>query len=253
MTQHEPEPKRAYKIVMIGDAAVGKTSIRRNYMGKSFRTDYLKTIGADFTSKRVTYDNETILLTLWDMAGQSIFHGMRSSFYQGCKCAIVVFEVTDRTTLANTLKWAEEASTYAKSSLQEIYLIGNKIDLVNQRIVELPEIQEYAKKIQKKTNLPVTVYQTSALTGENIQQLFLTMSKRLIHGVDAEKVRKDLSISTRSSEEMIDTKEFQSQHKSKEQLLSELPAVLTDIEDTIDKLQSIKKTIDKILNNTNTK
>ncbi|MCG3221459.1 MAG: GTP-binding protein, partial [Candidatus Heimdallarchaeota archaeon] len=74
------EPKRAYKIVLIGDPEVGKTSIRRKYMGKSFRADYLKTLGADFAATKVNVEGDTVLLTIWDLAGQSIFHGMRSSF-----------------------------------------------------------------------------------------------------------------------------------------------------------------------------
>jgi len=95
-------------------------------MGKTFKGEYLKTIGADFAAKKVEIEGETVLLTIWDLAGQSIFHGMRSSFYQGCKSALVVFDVTNGDTISNAIKWAEEASTYAKNSLREIYIIGNK-------------------------------------------------------------------------------------------------------------------------------
>ena len=98
-------------------------------MGKSFRADYLKTLGADFAAQKVNVEGELVLLTIWDLAGQSIFHGMRSSFYHGCKCALIVFDVTNPSSLGNCLKWGEEAIKFAKSSIQKIYLIGNKIDL----------------------------------------------------------------------------------------------------------------------------
>lgn len=176
------EPKRAYKIVLIGDPEVGKTSIRRRYMGKSFRTDYLKTLGADFAAQKVNVDGEIVLLTIWDLAGQAIFHGMRSSFYHGCKCALVVFDVTNAETLKNTIKWADEAANYAKNSLQEIYLIGNKIDLEDKRVVTYEQIEETARTIQERTNYNVRIYETSALTGKNINELFEHMSKRLILG-----------------------------------------------------------------------
>ncbi len=178
------EPKRAYKIVLIGDPEVGKTSIRRRYMGKTFKGEYLKTIGADFAAQKVVIEGETVLLTIWDLAGQTIFHGMRSSFYQGCKSALVVFDVTNKNSLENVEKWVEEAITYTKSSLQEIYLIGNKVDLKDKRVVTREAIEEKADKIKKLTKFPVRVYETSALTGENIPDLFQDLSRRLIIGDD---------------------------------------------------------------------
>ncbi|MHA1397296.1 MAG: Rab family GTPase [Candidatus Heimdallarchaeaceae archaeon] len=187
------EPKRAYKIVLIGDPEVGKTSIRRKYMGKSFRADYLKTLGADFAAQKVNIDGESVLLTIWDLAGQTIFHGMRSSFYHGCKCALVVFDVTNPASLEHSFKWAEEATNYAKNSLQELYLIGNKIDLVENRLVYAEEINKVANEFEKTFNFPVRVYETSALTGENINELFDHMSRKLIIGDLSEKEKEQVS------------------------------------------------------------
>ncbi len=188
------EPKRAYKIVLIGDPEVGKTSIRRKYMGKSFRADYLKTLGADFAAQKVNVEGESVLLTIWDLAGQSIFHGMRSSFYHGCKCALVVFDVTNPQTLENCFKWAEEAANYAKSSLKEIYLIGNKIDLVDDRLVDHNNIRSAAEKFEQTFKFPIEIYETSALTGENIIELFEHMSRRLIIGDETKEEQEEVHI-----------------------------------------------------------
>lgn len=195
------EPKRAYKIVLIGDPEVGKTSIRRKYMGKSFRADYLKTLGADFAAQKVNVEGESVLLTIWDLAGQSIFHGMRSSFYHGCKCALVVFDVTNPQTLENSYKWAEEAANYAKGSLKEIYLIGNKIDLVDDRLVYHDDIQLTAEKFKQTFKFPVEKYETSALTGENIIELFEHMSRRLIIGDETREEQQEVQIETQQVEQ----------------------------------------------------
>ncbi|MBY8999734.1 MAG: GTP-binding protein [Candidatus Heimdallarchaeota archaeon] len=182
------EPKRAYKIVLIGDPEVGKTSIRRKYMGKSFRADYLKTLGADFAAQKVNVEGELVLLTIWDLAGQSIFQGMRSSFYHGCKCALIVFDVTNPSSLENCLKWGEEAVRFAKNSLHKIYLIGNKIDLTDDVAITQEDVNKIVRQFNETIKFPVKTYETSALTGANINELFENMSKSLIIGEDTEEV-----------------------------------------------------------------
>ncbi len=234
------EPKRAYKIVLIGDPEVGKTSIRRKYMGKSFRADYLKTLGADFAAQKVDVEGESVLLTIWDLAGQSIFHGMRSSFYHGCKSALVVCDVTNSKTLDNSLKWAEEATKFAKNSLQELYLIGNKIDLKDDRVVEPTELEKFAKEFSTSFDFPVKVYETSALTGENINELFEHMSKRLILGDLAdeeeyeEPATKIQSIQKTATEKVPDSKS------------ADVNQILSLIEDLEERVTKINKTINEV-------
>ncbi len=174
------EPRRAFKVVLVGNPQVGKTSIRRRYMGKNFRTDYLRTIGADFASVRVMVKGELILLTIWDIAGQSVFRDFRASFYQGSKSALVVFDVTDPQSLDDTMKWAEEALSFSSGLMTKIYVIANKIDLDEERKVSTEEILEKATELGKKTGLPVTVVPTSALTGENIKEVFDDLCQNLL-------------------------------------------------------------------------
>ena len=233
------EPKRAYKIVLIGDPEVGKTSIRRRYMGKSFRTDYLKTLGADFAAQKVNIDGEIVLLTIWDLAGQSIFHGMRSSFYHGCKCAMVVFDVTSSETLNNAIKWADEAANYAKNSLQEIYLIGNKIDLEDQRVVSYEQIEETARAIQERTNYNVRIYETSALTGKNIHELFEHMSKRLILGdIRQEQIRPKPSVEEKIRRKKKETVSVSTSTEVK-QLIDAIETNIVNAEKMLKKLKDL--------------
>ncbi len=206
-------------------------------MGKSFRADYLKTLGADFAATKVNIEGDTVLLTIWDLAGQSIFHGMRSSFYHGCKCALVVCDVTNAQSLENSFKWAEEAINYAKNSLQDIYLIGNKIDLADDRVVQNEQMDEVAKKFQETFNFAVKIYETSALTGENINELFEYMSRKLIIGdvSDEEKIPQastDVS-SKRVSEEPVSKTD-------------DLSKILDLVEDLDKRVNSIQQTIDEV-------
>lgn len=241
------EPKRAYKIVLIGDPEVGKTSIRRKYMGKSFRADYLKTLGADFAAQKVNVEGELVLLTIWDLAGQSIFHGMRSSFYHGCKCALIVFDVTNPSSLENCIRWGEEAVKFSKNSLKRIYLIGNKIDLQDDRTVQQDEINKAAKQFEDKLKFPVKIYETSALTGENINELFNQMSKDLIIGEDTEEVESKVV-----KEDIIDTsvltKEISTLTETEK--TTHLESLVNDLElklnEAAKKLQEIKRIIGKL-------
>ncbi len=241
------EPKRAYKIVLIGDPEVGKTSIRRKYMGKSFRADYLKTLGADFAAKKVNVDGELVLLTIWDLAGQSIFHGMRSSFYHGCKCALIVFDVTNPSSLENCLKWGEEAVKFSKNSLKKIYLIGNKIDLQDDRAVQQTDINKVASQFEKVIKFPVKTYETSALTGENINELFNHMSKNLIIREDTEEV--EAKIETEDRADTVD-EQLNLSDLNKKEKVNHLTSLVDELERKLDdvnkKLKEVKETIKKL-------
>ena len=237
------EPKRAYKIVLIGDPEVGKTSIRRKYMGKSFRADYLKTLGADFAAQKVNVEGESVLLTIWDLAGQSIFHGMRSSFYHGCKCALVVFDVTNQQSLENCFKWAEEAANYAKSSLKEIYLIGNKIDLVEDRLVNYENIQSVATRFKQTFKLPIEIYETSALTGENIIELFEHMSRRLIIGDEIKAEQQEVKTESEQIEQKLEAQD--QKEESEKAIINMLESLEERINNINSDLSEIKKIIKK--------
>ncbi len=247
------EPKRAYKVVLIGDPEVGKTSIRRKYMGKGFRSEYLRTIGADFAARKVDVEGETVLLTIWDLAGQSIFQGMRSSFYQGCKCALVVFDITNAKTLTNAVKWAEEAALFAKNAVQDIYLIGNKIDLLQKREVSVGDIQSTAKHVHELTGLPVKIYETSALTGENIQELFIALSKRLILGhvdediSDFEKTPSKLSSSLEplKSNDQVDEGSFVKE--GRKEIEDSIFSLVEEITVTNDKMQELLRVLTELM------
>ncbi|MDH5402817.1 MAG: GTP-binding protein, partial [Candidatus Heimdallarchaeota archaeon] len=86
------------KIVITGEPSVGKTSIRRAYLGEKFQTNYISTIGADFSFLSTTLENETINCSIWDLAGQEEYHSVHPQYYRGSAGAIVVYDVNNPVT-----------------------------------------------------------------------------------------------------------------------------------------------------------
>ena len=123
--------KLIWKLVIIGDPAVGKTSIRRKYLGETTIKEYIYTIGADFATKRIKLANNlTVQYQIFDLAGQPKFDKVRSSFYNGAQAAILVYDITNNTTLKNMQKWVSEAKRNNEDgSLETFVVVGNKIDL----------------------------------------------------------------------------------------------------------------------------
>ncbi|MCK5182729.1 MAG: GTP-binding protein, partial [Candidatus Heimdallarchaeota archaeon] len=118
-----------FKVVLMGEGSVGKTSIRSKFMGVGFKSEYIKTIGADFASKAIELGENKVHFQIWDLAGQKMYRHVRSSFYSGCKCGFLVFDLTQPDTLEKLLEWAEEAINHSGSFLKIFIVVGNKSDL----------------------------------------------------------------------------------------------------------------------------
>ncbi|MBD3406099.1 MAG: GTP-binding protein [Candidatus Lokiarchaeota archaeon] len=172
-----------FKLVLIGDASVGKTSIRRRYMGSGFVAQHLATIGVDFAQKYVKVNDNTIRLVIWDLAGQEAYEKIRSYYYQGCSAVILVYSVVDRRSFDNASKWLVEAHKYI-GSLPPSVVVGNKIDLREQKsrhdIVTTDEGKKFASVFSDRMNIPVLFKETSALTGENIEDAFCDLTNLMI-------------------------------------------------------------------------
>lgn len=164
-----------FKTVLIGDAAVGKTSIRRNYLGKGFRSSHIATIGVDFAQKYIQHGSETIRFIIWDLAGQYSYERVRRHYYQGASSIILVYSTVDVESFDNIGRWLMEANRYMRG-LPPTAIIGNKIDLRSSHSkydVVTPEKGEwFTNRFKEKLGVPAIFKETSALTGENIQDTF---------------------------------------------------------------------------------
>jgi small GTP-binding protein len=180
------------KIVLCGDGGVGKTSLRRAYLGQEFNSNYLETLGADFATKVISLDFESqeysIKYLIWDLAGQPNFNAVRTNYFKGSHAILIVYDVSNRSSYENVINWVEEIRKSLESEgIPPISLLGNKIDLVVENTVDNyinpSEGSKLAEKISEnyyKSNYDVPYIETSAKTGENVGKAFQLLSKHLV-------------------------------------------------------------------------
>ncbi|MFX1571725.1 MAG: GTP-binding protein [Promethearchaeota archaeon] len=130
-----------YKVCVVGDGGVGKTSMVLRYCENSFKENYIMTIGSNFSTKQVEleeYPNFIVKLQLWDLAGQKHFSFVRPPFYRGAGGIVYVFDLTRRSSFQNILEWQTEVEKVIGNGKPSI-LVGNKIDLAEQGNREVGE------------------------------------------------------------------------------------------------------------------
>ena len=182
-----------FKLVLIGDGSVGKTSVRRKYLGKGFISSHIATIGVDFAQKYVQVDKVTCRLVIWDLAGQTGFERVRKHYYQGCSGLVLVYDITNRETFENTTRWLVEAFTHA-GEIPPTAILANKLDLRTSdnksEFVHPDEGQAFAKKFTEKLGVPSVFFETSAKNGENIEAVFSALTRLMIAENEKQKGKK---------------------------------------------------------------
>ncbi len=157
-----------YKIIIIGDANVGKTSTVNRWAHGWFKHDYKQTVGVQHYSRTVELveerDKKTVKMVIWDMAGQDIFKELRMHFYDGATGVVLMFDITRKRTFNHLPRWIDEAWESIGERVS-VVVVANKGDLKRRRVTE-KEIAQYAKSLKA----PHLV--TSALTGSNVTDLF---------------------------------------------------------------------------------
>ncbi|KAE9409769.1 GTP binding protein [Gymnopus androsaceus JB14] len=164
-------PKRT-KIVLLGDQSVGKTSLITRFMYDTFDNTYQATIGIDFLSKTMYLEDRTVRLQLWDTAGQERFRSLIPSYIRDSSVAIVVFDITNRSSFLSTTKWIDDVRSERGNDVI-IVLVGNKADLSDKRQVTLEEATTTA------TGMNIMFMETSAKAGHNVKSLFKKIAMSL--------------------------------------------------------------------------
>ncbi|CCJ31387.1 unnamed protein product, partial [Pneumocystis jirovecii] len=156
---------RKFKLVFLGDQSVGKTSLITRFMYDTFDNTYQATIGIDFLSKTMYLEDRTVRLQLWDTAGQERFRSLIASYIRDSSVAIVVYDITNRTSFINTNRWIDDIKAERGNDVI-IVIVGNKTDLNNKRQVTTEEGEKMAKELK------TMFMETSAKTGHNVKALF---------------------------------------------------------------------------------
>ena len=159
-----------FKIIVIGDPAVGKTSLLRSFCAEKFKFEYIPTVGVNITKEKVTIKNElgketNVSLMVWDIAGQPQFYMLHRPYFNGADGMLLVYDVTRSSSFSNVNNWYSTSVKYGLSGVPRL-LIGNKNDLKDEKKIILP----MAEHLSQKLNAPY--FETSALTGENVSSIF---------------------------------------------------------------------------------
>ncbi|XP_072955316.1 ras-related protein RABC2a-like [Typha angustifolia] len=156
----------AFKIMLIGDSGVGKSSLLVSFISK-FVEDRSPTIGADFEIKHLTIGGMKIKLTIWDTAGQERFRSLTASHYRGAQGIILVYDVTRRETFTNLADvWIKEVELHSTNRECIKMLVGNKVDKESERAVTIEEGAAFAQKYG------CLFLECSAKTGVNVERCF---------------------------------------------------------------------------------
>lgn len=173
------------KVLLLGDGAVGKTSLIRRFVVDKFSDEYITTIGTKVTKKDLRLESPSratdLTFMIWDVLGQKGYKGIQETSFQGAKGALLVYDVTRSETVASLQKyWIPHLSKIAGPI--PFVLVGNKVDLANSRR-EVGEVLEYFIE-----SLETPGFLSSAKTGENVEASFVALAKLVVSDADA-KVR----------------------------------------------------------------
>ncbi|MFX0031193.1 MAG: GTP-binding protein [Candidatus Hodarchaeota archaeon] len=164
----------AFKLILGGDGNVGKTSMVHRFVENTFAQDYKSTIGTSIMKKECNFEGlkSSVRFIIWDLAGQAQFKRVRLSYLANAEAGILVFDVTNITSYENLVNWFNEINRASPDI--SLILVGNKIDLKNKREVSTEDGEEIAKKLN------LSYIETSAKTGENINDAFRTLALQMI-------------------------------------------------------------------------
>ncbi len=180
----------SFKIIVIGDSGVGKSCLTNSAMKNTFDVNYLTTIGFEFFTFNIRLDNKVVKLQIWDTCGQELYRSLITNFYRNTSLAIMVYSINSKESFENIEIWIRELRRHSSPD-SKVILIGNKIDLENQREVKKTQGETYSK--QNKIDL---FLETSAKTGFNAQNVFICAAKILMenHNQYQDKKSKDFDI-----------------------------------------------------------
>ncbi|KZC12110.1 PREDICTED: ras-related protein Rab-21 [Dufourea novaeangliae] len=166
-----------FKVVLLGEGCVGKTSVALRYVEDKFNDRHISTLQASFLNKKLTINGKKVNLAIWDTAGQEKFHALGPIYYRMSNGAILVYDITDEDTFQKVKNWVKELKKMLGSDIS-LAIAGNKVDLEKDRSVSLEEAEEYAKQVGAMH------FHTSAKLNQSIEEMFVDLTKRMMQHAD---------------------------------------------------------------------
>ncbi|CAI0561217.1 unnamed protein product [Linum tenue] len=165
-----------FKIVVIGDSAVGKSNLLSRFARNEFDANSKATIGVEFQTQLLDIDGKEIKAQIWDTAGQERFRAVTSAYYRGAVGALVVYDITRKTTFDSVTRWLQELSMHCDTTVGKM-LVGNKCDLDDIREVS----KEEGKRVAEEQGL--FFMETSALDSTNVEAAFEVVIREIYNNL----------------------------------------------------------------------
>ncbi|KAL3701955.1 hypothetical protein R1sor_019977 [Riccia sorocarpa] len=162
-----------FKLVLLGDGRVGKTSMVLRYVNNVFSEKQTATIQASYLTKRVDVDGQTVTLAIWDTAGQERFHALGPIYYRDADAAVLVYDIMDKDSFSRVKGWVKELRKMANKNIV-LTIAGNKSDMDRHRTVDLQDSLRYAESIGAHHFL------TSAKLNAGIEEVFQDVARRVL-------------------------------------------------------------------------
>ena len=159
------------KVVFLGDTAVGKSCLTVRFVRDEFFEFQEPTIGAAFLAKNLDYQGKKLKLEIWDTAGQERYRSLAPMYYRGAKAAVVVYDITQKDTLTGAKNWIDELKKRQANCV--IILVGNKVDLNEEREIVTSDVKEYAR------DHDLIHIEASAKTGHNVKNIFNKICQKM--------------------------------------------------------------------------
>ncbi|KAK7087525.1 ras-related protein Rab-35-like [Littorina saxatilis] len=161
-----------FKLLIIGDSGVGKSSLLLRFADNVFSGTYITTIGVDFKIRTVDVNGERVKLQIWDTAGQERFRTITSTYYRGTHGVVVVYDVTSGESFANVRRWLHEIDN--NCDVVNRILVGNKNDDPDRKVVLTEDAQTFAQQ------MGIQLFETSAKENLNVEEMFLAITKQVL-------------------------------------------------------------------------
>lgn len=168
----EEDLEKTIKVLIIGNGAVGKSSMIQRYCKGIFTKDYKKTIGVDFLERQIEVNYEDVRLMLWDTAGQEEFHAITKAYYRGAQACVLAFSTVDRASFDAVKHWKKKVEEEVGSIA--MVLVQNKIDLINEALITKEEADNLAESMNVK------LYHTSAKDNLNVDEVFRKLAEQYL-------------------------------------------------------------------------
>ena len=177
------------KVVFLGDTSVGKSCLAVRFVRNEFFEFQEPTIGAAFLGKNINLNDKRYKFEIWDTAGQERYRSLAPMYYRGAKAAVIVYDITDEDTFKGAKTWVSEIKK--KSNNCFILLVGNKVDLTNNRKVDINMVKNYVD------NNNLIYMESSAKTGLNVEKIFTTIAENISEDNEHEPINEIVNVNKR--------------------------------------------------------